>query len=87
MNLTYLVYIAIFIFIIGLLGYKALFNTTWVDAFYYTCTTVSTVDIIPEELIITDHQKIFIGLYSLIAALLFITIVWKVVETGIDRSK
>ena len=80
-ELESLLWVILIIFAVGLFAYKVLFSCDWVDAFYYTCTTTSTLQLIPSsELVTTSSQKVFVSFYSLASSLLFIVLAWYLVE-------
>ena len=70
----YLVIILIIIFIIGIIGFMYFFDTDLIDSTYQTAIMTSTLGLANTTIAATDAQKFFIGVYSLISAILFIGI-------------
>jgi hypothetical protein len=67
----------IVIFIIGIIGYKHIFHMGTTDAFFNTSLTLSNLAIDLHEK--TEAEKIFTGIYSLIAGIFFIALVSAIV--------
>lgn len=67
----------IVIFIIGIIGYKHFFHMKTSDAFFNTSLTVSNLAIDLHEK--TAAEKIFTGVYSLIAGIFFVALVSAIV--------
>ena len=71
----WLFFLLLLVFIIGLIGFRILFNFGWVDAFHNTAVTMSTLGIHSECNVETDNQKIFVGIYALISGALYLSII------------
>lgn len=69
-----LIILLICIYIIGLIGFKTLFNTNWIDAFFNVSVTTATISLPPSKTIKTNSQKIFISLYALASAIILLGI-------------
>lgn len=67
---------------IGTMGYRYLFDMTWLDAIYSAVLVLSTLSV--EGRIGTPIQKIFIMIYSLIAGVIYITIATYSIETILE---
>lgn len=67
----------VIIFFTGVLGYKYFFNMSLSDAIFNTSLTVSNLGIGLHEK--TAAEKIFTGLYSLIAGIFFVSLVSSIV--------
>lgn len=61
------------IFLIGFIGYMFLFGMNFIDAFYNTALTVTTLGVDPH--IKTSGEKIFTGIYAIIAGGCFISLI------------
>lgn len=67
----YLILFIILIYLIGVIGFKSLFNKSWIDTFYDTSIVTTTLGL-PK--IKTNSQKIFITVYSVVSLLLLLGI-------------
>ena len=70
----YLLLILIIIFIIGIIGFRILFEVGWIDASYQTAMATSTLGLSATSVAETDSQKLFIGVLAIVSAILFIGI-------------
>lgn len=62
----------IIVWIIGMIGFKILYDDTWVDAFYDVAVIITTIAI-PKPAT-TTTQKIFISLFAFVGVLIFLCI-------------
>lgn len=76
-----LILLVVVIFI-GTLGYKSLFDLSWVDAFTSATLIFSGRDSI--EGTITTAQKLFLSFYTLVAMVIFISVAAKAIENIIQ---
>lgn len=60
------------IFVIGVMGFKYIFGMTMTDSVFNTALSISNLDI--SHYAITKKEKAFLGLYSLIGSILFISL-------------
>ena len=68
-----LIALLIFIFAFGMIGYRCLYEGNWLEAFYDTAITVSTLALARGSN--TDHplKLIFIAMLALMSSILFLT--------------
>lgn len=76
-----LVIVLVSIFLIGVLGFRFLFDESWVDSFFYAATCTSTIGLIPQDKIKDNPQKIFISVYVLVASCIFLVLAGYIVTS------
>ncbi len=70
----YLVIVLAIIFILGIIGFRLFFEVGWIDAAFQTAIATSTLGLSVTSTAETDSQKLFLGIFALLSALLFIGI-------------
>lgn len=75
-----LLIIVVTIYAIGVLGYKSIFDTDWLNAFYYASTTSATIGLIASEDINTVERKVFLSIYVLTASCVFLVLAGYIVH-------
>ena len=73
----------IVIILLGTIGYKFLFNLTWLDAFYNAATIFSGSKINPTN----TTQKVFLIIYTLSSTVIFFSIATHAIKDIIDLFK
>lgn len=76
----YLIVILIIIFIIGIIGFRFFFDVGWVDAFFQTGIATSTLGLSATSVAKTNSQKLFLVIYALISAVLFLGIATHIIS-------
>jgi len=78
--------VLVIVFVLGMIGYKYLFDIPWLDAMYYTAITTSTLDLpVAINNDRTPGQKVFIAVYALMAAIIFIGTASQLITSLIER--
>lgn len=67
---------------IGMLGFKYLVGTSWIDAFYNASLHFAGAD--PKAPIVTPTQKIFVSLYGMVAGFIFVGLAVFVIDQLVD---
>lgn len=76
--IIFILMLMVFLVAIGFIAYRYFFNSSSIDAFFYSVMTITTVAQKPNER--TSAEKIFTAFYALIASLLFLSLVASVVS-------
>jgi len=79
-----IIIIGIILFLLGMFGYRVLFDFSWVDSFYATALTMSglSLEIKPTRC----DQKIFIAIFTLLSVGFYLIIVAAIIAAFIQPS-
>lgn len=86
--LMIIILISIFIFIIGMVGHRWMFDLNWVDSFYSTALTMAglSLEVKPE----TNCQKIFLAVLTLLSVGFYLVVIAAIIacilEPVLDRA-
>ena len=82
--LRIVIILIILVFIIGILGFHYFFDQEWIDSFYYTSVTMSSLslEIKPEN----NSQKIFVSLFSLLSIGMYLILIAVLVSLFFQRN-
>lgn len=70
----YLLVVLVIIFVLGILGFKYFFEVDWIDAGFQTAIATSTLGLSATSIANTNGQKIFLAVFALVSAIMFIGI-------------
>jgi len=70
------------LFAIGMLGFRYLVGTDWVDAFYNS--SLHFAGGAPHTPVTTPYQKVFVSIYGMIAGFLFVGLAVFVIDQIVD---
>lgn len=68
--------------LIGMIGFRYIVGTNWIDAFYNASLHFAGAD--TQAKITTTPQKIFVALYALVAGFLFVGLAVFVIDQVVD---
>lgn len=74
----FLIILLLILILVGYLGFKYLFGMNNIDAVYNAMITTSTLGLDPHER--TSGEKIFTGIYSILAGIFFISLIGAIVS-------